>query len=84
MMNNSVEVRRIDQQRAGRILLALLASDNDSAVMVLTEAATDDDGGVLTLVLALARFGVEAAEALSPDGAEAAIIRALVDLSTGK
>lgn len=80
-MAQQLEIRPIDQQRAGRVVLALLGDDGDSVLRVLSEAMADPSGGVLALVLALGKYSAEMARAIDPDNAEGRIIAALLTLT---
>jgi hypothetical protein len=75
-----IEIRPIDQRRAGRVLLATSAGDMSGVMLAAKEAV--GDGTVFVLLLALARFGIEITKAFAPDGdADRLITRALLDLS---
>jgi len=70
-----IEVRPADQQRAGRVLLAV--SGGDLSGVILTAKEAGEDGAVLGLLLALSRFGLDLAELIAPGDVEGTIVQAL-------
>jgi hypothetical protein len=73
-------LRPIDQQRAGRLLLGWLRSDR-LAIDTAVDEAADDPIGAPGLLFGMTTIAAALAATLAPDNAEAQIQRALLHLA---
>lgn len=76
----TANLRPIDQQRAGRLLLGWLRSDKLAIDAAVAEAA-DDPIGTPGLLFAIATMAADLAAVVAPEDAEAQIERALLHIA---
>ncbi|KRF10916.1 hypothetical protein [Nocardioides sp. Soil796] len=77
----TANLRTIDQQRAGRLLLGWLRSDKLAIDAAVNDAATDPHGGTPGILFAMTTLAAELTNLVAPDDAEQQIERALMRIA---